>query len=377
MNSFENFLLQGEFTYFYMTLLVLYLLLALGVSFLCSILEAGLLSMSPSYVKSEEETGSNRGKLIGRLKSNIDRPLAAILTLNTMAHTVGAAGVGAQATGVFGNGYFGIVSAVLTFLILVFSEIIPKTLGALYWKPLAGFTAYTCSIIILLLYPLVWLSEKLTKVLQPRGEVEGAVSRDEVVALAQLGLDEGVIAESESTIIRNLILFRNIRIKDIMTPRPVLSTLSETTTCAEALGEKAILRFSRIPVYLEDVDHVSGYVLKQMILEQVALDKHDTPLSEIKRPIRLVAEESSLSRLFNDLFSHREQIAMVVDEYGDVAGLVTNEDLIETLLGMEIMDESDHTEDMRDLARKRWEVRAKKMGLEIPLANQREHGKLP
>lgn len=333
--------------------------------------------MSPSYVRSEEEIGSKRGKLIGRLKSNIDRPLAAILTLNTMAHTVGAAGVGAQATGVFGSGYFGVVSAVLTFLILVFSEIIPKTLGALYWKPLAGFTAYTCSIMISLLYPLVWLSEKVTKVLQPRGEVEGgSVSRDEVVALAQLGLDEGVIAESESTIIRNLILFRNIRIKDIMTPRPVLITLSETTTCAEALGEKAILRFSRIPVYLEDVDHISGYVLKQMILEQVALDKHDTPLSEIKRPIRLVAEESSLSRLFIDLFSHREQIAMVVDEYGDVAGLVTNEDLIETLLGMEIMDESDHTEDMRDLARKRWEGRAKKMGLEIPLANQREHRKL-
>ncbi len=355
-----------------MTLLVLYLLLALGVSFLCSILEAGLLSMSPSYVKFEEETGSKRGILLGKLKGNIDRPLAAILSLNTIAHTVGAAGVGAQATVVFGNGYFGIISAVLTFLILFFSEIIPKTLGALYWKQLAGFTAYTCSVIITFLYPLVWLSEKLTKVLQPSGDGEGNVSRDEVVALAQLGLDEGVIAESESTIIRNLIRFRNIRIKDIMTPRPVLSTLSETTTCAEALERKSILRFSRIPVYLEDVDHISGYVLKQKILEQVALDKHDTPLSEIKLPIRLVAEESSLSRLFNDLFSHREQIAMVVDEYGDVAGLVTNEDLIETLLGMEIMDESDHTEDMRELARKRWEERAKKMGLEIPFANHRE-----
>ena len=197
------------------------------------------------------------------------------------------------------------------------------------------------------------------------------MSRDEVVALAQLGLDEGVIAENESNIIRNLIRLKNIRIKDIMSPRPVLGILSETTTCADALQDKSILRFSRIPVYMEDVDHVSGYVLKQSILEQVAMDKHDTALSEIKRPIRLVAEESSLSHLFNDLFAHREQIAMVVDEYGDVAGLVTTEDLIETLLGMEIMDESDHTEDMRELARKRWEQRAKKMGLEIPQANQR------
>jgi CBS domain containing-hemolysin-like protein len=348
-----------------MLLLVIYLLLALGVSFLCSILEAGLLSMSPSFVKNEEEKGKKLGTILRDLKADIDRPLAGILSLNTIAHTVGAAGVGAQAATLFGKAYFGIISAVLTLLILFFSEIIPKTLGAVYWKQLAGFTAYSCLVIIRLLYPLVWISEKLTKILQPKGGREGIISRDEVVAFAQLGLDEGVIAENESKIIRNLIRFRNIRIKDIMTPRPVLGSLSESITCGQAIKEESIIRFSRIPIYTQDVDHISGYVLKQKILEQVALDKHDVVLSEIKRPIRLVAEEGSLSRLFSDLFSNKEQMAIVVDDYGDLAGLVTNEDLIETLLGMEIMDESDHTEDMRELARERWKERAKNMGIEI------------
>lgn len=349
-----------------MTLLILYLVLALGVSFLCSILEASLLSMSPSFVKDAEEKGTKTGAILATLKTNIDRPLAGILSLNTIAHTVGAAGVGAQAASVFGEGYFGIISAVLTLLILFFSEIIPKTLGALYWKQLAAFTAYTCKFIIVGLYPLVWISEKLTKLLSPKGPLEGQVSRDEVVAMAQLGHSEGVIGEQESKIIHNLIRFRRIQVDDIMTPRTVVSKLPETMTCGDAAKENSLKRFSRIPVHSEDAEHITGYVLKQKVLEQVAFDKHDTLLSEIRRPIRLVHEDASLSNLFNDLFPHKEHIALVVDEYGGMSGLVTNEDLIETLLGLEITDESDETEDMRELARKRWEERARKLGIVVP-----------
>jgi len=349
-----------------MTLLIFYLLLALGFSFLCSVLEASLLSMSPSFVKNMEEQGSKTGIILARLKTNIDRPLAAILSLNTIAHTVGAAGVGAQAAVVFGKGYFGLISAILTLLILFFSEIIPKTLGALYAKPLAGFTAYTCQTIIYGLYPLVWVSEKFTKLIQPKGGGEGKVSRDEVVAMAQLGLSEGVIAESESKIIRNLIRFHNIQVDDIMTPRTVVGKLSESMSCEDAMKEESINRFSRIPVFAEDPEYITGYVLKQQVLEQVAFDKHATPLSEIKRPIRLVSQKDSLSRLFHDLLSHKEQIALVVDEYGGMAGVVTNEDLIETLLGLEIVDESDQIEDLRELARQQWKERAKKMGLKLP-----------
>jgi len=349
-----------------MTLLILYLALALGFSFLCSVLEASLLSMSPSFIKDAEEKGTKTGVILASLKANIDRPLAGILSLNTIAHTVGAAGVGAQAASVFGQGYFGIISAVLTLLILFFSEIIPKTLGALYWKQLAVFTAYTCKFIIFSLYPLVWISEKLTKVLSPNGPIEGQVSRDEVVAMAKLGHSEGVIAERESRIIRNLIRFRSILVDDIMTPRTVLSKLPETMNCGDAVKEEALKRFSRIPIHTDNAEEITGYVLKQQVLEQVAFDKHDKPLSEIKRPIHLVHEDDSLSSLFNDLLLHKEHVALVVDEYGGVSGLVTHEDLIETLLGLEITDESDEIEDMRELARRRWEERAGRLGLVVP-----------
>ncbi len=355
-----------------MTLLFLYLLLALGVSFLCSILEASLLSMSPTFVKNAEKQGTKTGVILAQLKTDIDRPLAAILSLNTIAHTVGAAGVGAQATALFGQVYFGLISAILTLLILFLSEIIPKTLGAIYAKELAAFTAYSCQAIIIGLYPFVWISKKFTKSLQPENGGEGKVSRDEVVAMAQLGLSEGVIAENESKIIRNLIRFHHVQVDDIMTPRTVVGVLPENLSCGEAIKESRVLQFSRIPVFAEDPEHITGYVLKQQVLEQVAFDKHDTPLSDIKRPIRLVSETDSLSSLFNDLFSSKEQIALVVDNYGGMSGVVTHEDLIETLLGFEIMDEFDETEDMRELARKRWQERAKKMGIELPDPKKRK-----
>lgn len=348
-----------------MALLIFYLVLALGVSFICSILEASLLSMPQTYVKTLESRGSRVGKRLAKLKEDIDRPLAAILSLNTIAHTVGAAGVGAQAATVFGEGYFGVISAVLTLLILFVSEIIPKTLGAIYWKELAGFTANACQITITMLGPFVWVSKKLTDIFQRRENKTGTVSRDEFTTLAKLGFREGVIAENENTIIRNLFRFRKVHVKDIMTPRTVVGRLPATMTCEEAMKEVSFRRFSRIPIYGENPEEINGYVVKQQILEEVACDRHSTPLSKIRHPLRSVPEYATLADLFSDLFYHKEQIALVSDEFGSMSGVVTNEDLIETLLGLEIMDEFDEIEDMREFARKKWKERAENLGVGV------------
>ncbi len=340
-----------------MFVLLIYLLLALAVSFLCSILEAALLSMPPSFVRQQQQSGSKAGALLAEIKSNIDRPIAAILTLNTVAHTVGAAGVGAQAVAVFGEAYFGLISAVLTFLILVFSEIIPKTIGAQYWRSLTSFTAYTCRAIVVGTLPLVWLSEQLTKLMQPKDIIGHGVSRDEVVALAQVGLSEGVLDETESRVIGNLIRLRGIRVESIMTPRLVLGMVSDTTTCEGAMAHRATHRFSRILVYSDSPENVVGYALRNDILRQVANDEHDKQVGALKRPIRIVSEFATVSSLFRTFVANNEQIALVVDEFGGTSGVVTMEDIIETLLGLEIVDESDRDVDMRELARQRMSER--------------------
>ncbi|MBK1879134.1 CNNM domain-containing protein [Pelagicoccus mobilis] len=340
-----------------------FLILALGVSFLCSILEAALLSMPPSFVETEERKGTAYGKRLAQVKRDIDQSLAAILTLNTVAHTVGAAGVGSQAVALFGEAYFGVISAVLTLLILLLSEIIPKTLGAQHWRSLSKFTTYTCHTIVILTYPLVALSKRITALLQAKGKENVSVSRDEIVALAQLGKTEGVLADNESRMIRSLIRFRDLRVEHIMTPRTVLGSLSEDVTCQEAMDKPQIMKFTRIPLYSTNKDSITGYVLKTDILQQIATGTPETQLSKIKRKIRFVSEFDTLSKLFDELHVQHEHLAIVVDEYGGTSGLVTLEDLIETLLGLEIVDESDSEVDMRELARKRWEKRALEMGI--------------
>lgn len=349
-----------------MTLLIFYLLLALAFSFLCSVLEACLLSISPSYVKTLEDQGSRVGVILSGLKNNIERPLAGILSLNTIAHTVGAAGVGAQAAHVFGQAYFAVISAILTLLILFFSEIIPKTIGAVFSKQLAGFTAYTCQFIIVALYPLVWISEQLTRLITPGADERPKVSRDEVVALARLGLEEGVIAEDESRIIRNLIRLHEILVEDVMTPRQVVGLLPETMTCDEAAASEPGSRFSRIPVHSGEPDKITGYVLRQEILAEVASDRHKTSLTKLRRKVAFVSEKQSLSDVSRLLLNKREHLAVVVDQHGGLAGVVTNEDLIETLLGLEIIDEVDQVADLRELARSQWKKRAKKLGISLP-----------
>lgn len=349
-----------------MTKLILYFALALGVSFLCSLLEASLLSVTPSFARALEREGRRVGKRLRALKDDIDRPLAAILSLNTIAHTAGAAGAGAEAARVFGDVYLGLASAILTFLILVLSEIIPKTIGAVYWKQLTGFTSAVLPPMIWLLWPLVWLSQKLTRLLS-RDRRHETVSRAELEAFADLGRDQGVFERGESRILRGLFRLRALTARDVMTPRTVMFSHPERLTIGELLGAAESLRFSRIPIYAQDVDDVTGYVLKDDLLQQSAAGHDDSRLEELRRPILKVPETISLPDLFDRFLERREHIAIVYDEHGGVVGLVTLEDGVETLLGQEIVDEADTVEDMQELARRRWAERAQRLGLSVDL----------
>ncbi len=346
-----------------MSLLIFYLLLAIVVSFLCSILESVMLTITPSYIESLSEKHPQLSKELHKLKNKIDQPLAAILSLNTIAHTVGAAGVGAQAAVVFDNVGTGIISAILTLLILVFSEIIPKTLGARFWRQLAPFTAKVLRLLIILLYPLVLLSNLITK-LMGNSKHGMAVSREELSAMADIGHKEGVFAESEMRIIKNLIAFQEIKVRDIMTPRTVVVAAPENILLREIYNDKAYLRFSRIPLFRDNSrDHVIGYIHKHDLLEKLADDEHTMQARTIARDMLMVAESLSIPRLFQKLMETREQVALAIDDYGGMAGIVTMEDVLETLLGVEIVDEFDGSQDMQEYARQKWRDRAKALGI--------------
>ena len=346
-----------------MVLLFVYLAIAILISFLCSILEAVLLSITPSYVESlRQKESSTLGAQLAKLKENIDRPLAAILSFNTIAHTVGAAGVGAQAAVVFGNEYLGLVSAVLTLLILIFSEIIPKTIGASYWRSLVGFSVKTLRVLIVLMYPLVLLSKVITKLLA-KDEKTASVSRAEVSAMADIGEKEGVFASTESKMIKNLITLRKITAEDVMTPRTVIIMIQEDKTLQDLYEFKAFEKFSRIPVFRKNRDDITGYVHKIDVLSRLADDQHDLHLSEIRRDVMMVDHAMKLPVVLDRFVESKEHFALVTDRFGGVAGLVTMEDIMETLLGREIMDEFDSIKDMQEYARDLWRNRAAERGL--------------
>ncbi len=344
------------------TLLIFYVSLALSVSFLCSIMEAVLLSVSPSFVAQSERQMPRIGVALKAFKEDVDRPLAAILSLNTIAHTVGAAGAGAEATKLFGDAYVGVISGVLTLLILVLSEIIPKTLGAVYWRQLVPSVVRLLVPTIWLMWPLVWLAQGLTKILA-RGKKQVLVSREELAALADLGAQEGVVREEESRILANLFRFGEVRVEDIMTPRTVVLALPESQTVDEALAENPEIRFSRLPLFGKNRDDIEGFVLKGDLLLRAAEGRGVTPLAELRRPLDVVPETLSLRGLFERLMDRRAHIALAVDEYGGTSGIVTMEDLVETLLGLEIVDERDAVQDMQELARQKWRERAARLGL--------------
>ncbi len=345
-----------------MTLLIFYLGLALGVSFLCSVMEAVLLSVTPSFVARTERDNPRLGARLRKLKADVDRPLAAILSLNTIAHTVGAAGVGAQATVEFGDEYVGVISAVLTFLILVLSEIIPKTLGAVYWRRLTPIVVRLLVPTTFLMWPLVKMAQGLTRLLA-RGGKQKVISREELTALADLGAKEGVVREEESRILKNLFRLETVRVRDIMTPRTVVFALPASMTVGEALAAHPEIRFSRLPIYGDNLDHIRGFVLRHDVVLAAAEGRAETQLEEIARPIENVSGLLSLRALFERLMDSRAHIALVHDEYGGTSGIVTLEDLVETLLGLEIVDEADHVHDMQELARQKWRERAARLGL--------------
>lgn len=346
-------------------LLVLYVLLALVFSFFCSVAEAVLLSITPSYIAGLREKQPKLAKLLKRLKQdNVDQSLAAILTLNTIAHTVGAIGSGAKATVIFGSAWFGLFSAVMTLMILFLSEIIPKTLGAVHWRKLSWVTALFVRGLILILYPLIKISEGLTQLISRRKDLH-VFSRDEFIAMAHIGEQAGHIDKDESRIIRNLFRFESLKAKDIMTPRTVISALQQDMTVKEALEVNPNIHFSRLPLYRTDLDDVTGFVLKNDLLLSKAQDQGEIKLEKLKREIMHVTGEMPLSDLLEFLLDHRLHIALIIDEYGGTKGIVTLEDVVETLLGMEIVDEMDKVEDMQALARQQWAKRAKALGLKV------------
>ena len=350
-----------------MTLLVTYAVLSIVFSFVCSILEAVLLCVTPTFISVNKKEGKGFANKLEEMKKDVDKPLIAILTLNTVAHTVGAIMVGTEAKEVFnddGNGVF-IVSAVMTILILVASEIIPKTIGATYWKKLAPASAMLLSGMILFFKwtGVIWLLQLFTKLFGKGAHGESVLSREDFSAMADIAKEEGVFEESESKVIKNLLNFKSILAEDVMTPRTVMKIADELTSVKIFYEANKDLRFSRIPIYQERPDNIIGYVLKDDIYKQLAEDKDNMLLSKLKRNILVVNRAIPIPNLFEKLIAEKEHIALVVDQYGSVSGTVTMEDVIETLLGLEIMDESDTDADMQQLARKNWEDRAKRLGI--------------
>ncbi len=344
-------------------------------SFLCSILEAVLLSVSPTFINIKKSEGKTYATTLEELKKDVDKPLIAILTLNTLAHTVGAMMVGTVAADLYPEfvinlgfteiNFLGFISALMTLLILIASEIIPKTIGAKFWKELANFSAKTLSIMVLVLKytGILWLLQLFTKMVGGGGHHGSVLSREDFTAMAQIASDEGVFEESESKILNNLLTFKEVLTKDIMTPRTVIKMADAKTTMADFFADNQSLRFSRIPIFEGTRDHITGIVLKNEVFREMALDNHGKTLKELERPIMITSRSLPIPDLFDKLVSTKNHVALVVDEYGTVSGLVTMEDVIETLLGLEIMDESDSVADLQTLARRNWEKRAKDLGL--------------
>ena len=356
-------------------LLILFVVVAIAISFICSLAESALLSMTPSYIADVQEHNPKKANMLKRLKiDNIDQSLAAILTLNTVAHTLGSIGAGAQATIVFGSAWFGLFSAIMTLAILFLSEIIPKTLGTVYWRQLSGMVAYFVRGIIMLLYPLIWISERLTKLLV-RGKKTQTFSRREFAALASIGEESGQIDPLESRIIRNLLAFGAIKVEDIMTPRSVMLAFEQTKTVAEVLADRPKLTFSRLPIYDGDLDNITGFVLKtDMLLAKVNHAMHK-PLIQFQREITFVFSKMKLFDLLELMLKNRLHIAITVGEYGEVKGVVTLEDVFETLLGLEIVDEIDRVEDMQALARQMMDRRVERLGMKLNDDEQDDNNK--
>lgn len=336
--------------------MITFILVALGFSFFCSILEAILFSTTYSHTKALKQEGRRSGALMEKHKENVEDPISAILTLNTIAHTVGAAGAGAQAVGVFGNEFVGIISAVLTLLILVFSEIIPKTLGAIYWKRLTPFAAYSIQALVIVFYPAVWTFRLMTRLLEPK-EKQPTGSRVELEILASILGAEGTIEADELRVLRNLLRLNTVYVREIMTPRTVITALQSDMTVSEVVADKTMLPYSRIPIYNDTLDDIEAFVLRHEIYATSANDEHSTKLRELARPMKAVPHVATVTAVLSEFIDEGEHMLLVIGEHGGTEGIVTMEDAVESLLGIEIVDESDVVEDLRELARQRYQRR--------------------
>lgn len=333
-----------------MLLLFIYIVIALGFSFICSIAEAVILSVSPAYISVLKKKNPKAGKLLDSQVSDINQPLSAILSLNTIAHTMGAAGAGAQAAVVFGDAYLGLASAVLTLLILIFSEIIPKTLGASYWRQLAPYVAYFLKYLIMVLYPLVKMSHKFTSKLHDESPLQG-LNREELAAMATLSHEEGQLAESEAMVMQNLLNLNQIKVKQSMTHRTVVFSVPETMLLSEFLQQHIDVTFSRIPIYENaNPENISGYVLRTELLLAAVKGNTDKPLVNFKQKMVTLLSSMPLSKAVKPLQKNRSNMLLIVDEYGGLEGVLTLEDLVESLFGFDLIDESDQVVSMRKLA---------------------------
>lgn len=333
-----------------MTLLLVYVLVAVVFSFLCSVAEAVLLSVDTPYLAGLEQQGKKSAPILRRLKENINSPLAVILTLNTIAHTVGAAGAGAQAAFVFGNAYVAVISAILTLVILIFSEIIPKALGAHYWRQLAPFTAVVLNFLIKVFYPFVVMSNKLTGWFSPDEPKQG-FNRNEFTALAELGEQEGGLDPQEAKVLQNLFVLRETEVRTVMTPVSVMFSMPADAICNDFVAVAEDKRFSRIPL-VEGLDKYIGFVLRSDMLLEHASGDGNKPLMDLCRELPAILDKFSLLKAFDEFVSDRHHIKLVVNEYGDAMGLLTLEDILESLIGLEIVDETDRVADMQKLARR-------------------------
>jgi len=342
-----------------MTILLVFLASALCISFLCSILESTLLSTPISYIAVREEEGYKPAARMREYKQDSSRPLAAILSLNTIANTIGAAGVGQQATIVFGSEWFGLISAITTILILVFAEILPKTIGTSHWRSLMGFASTTIHILVILLFPIVWCIEGIQKVITPKG-TESQISREEVGAMADVAEESGELDEDENEIIQNLINIDEITASEAMTPRVVAAIAPESMKVKDFYKNKKYMYHSRIPVFDDNDEYITGYILRMDALQLMAEDKYDSTLGSIKREVPSFQEDTPIEKIWDEMLSKKEQIAVIINEYGSFQGVLTMEDVIETILGDEIVDERDAVIDMQQFAREKWKKQQSK-----------------
>lgn len=329
------------------------LFLVVFASFTCSVLEASLLSTPMSFVTMKEDEGSKTARRLKKYKQDIDKPISAILTVNTIANTAGAAGVGAMAAVQFGDAALGWFSAGLTVLILVFSEIIPKTIGATYWRHIILRFTPLIHFLVIITYPFVLLAELITKFIQPDA-APASVSREEVSAMVTVGAEEGVFQQKEDKMLQNMLKLSKVTAREIMTPSSVVEMAEESMTLKEFREHEQFQTYSRIPVFKDNDDYITGYVLRQTILEKLSEDRFSMKLEELVRPILSFPESESVSSIWEKLLAQKEHISVIIDEYGCLRGIVTMEDVIETMLGTEIVDEKDTVTDMQEYAREQW-----------------------